>query len=792
MSAIEPLYATCAAGLQNILAEELVRLGGQSVSTAGAGVRFSGGLAAAYQACLWSRVANRILLPIHSGPASSPEALYDLVQQIDWSEHMSLQGTLAVDFFTANSNITHSQYGALKVKDAVVDQFRERTGERPNVARDTPDLRINVYLFRDKARIAIDLSGSSLHRRGYREQAGPAPVKENLAAALLLACDWPTRAQRGEPFVDPLCGSGTLVIEAAMMACNIAPGLHREYFGFTGWLGHDEQLWKKTISDARSAVQPVGCDIRGADKDKRAIDLAIDNASIAGVENSVSFAQGDVLTETFKVNVANGLVLTNPPYGERLEIDSSFYHNLGSALSATYDGWDVGLFTADSAPVRQTRLPLKSELSTRNGPIDCALYQGKIPKASASGDASVWSATRGGSDSSASVTQSDAFALDAHKPAPASQFEASGSNAGVDHKAALKASGVDTQAFANRLKKNLKHLKSWCKRERIAAWRVYDADLPEFAVAIDIYDCDEPVESEAQVAKRHVVVQEYQAPATVNSAMASARLSALLQVIPESLQVDPDRVHLKVREKQSGTAQYEKHASRGVTGLVRESGYVLECNFTDYLDTGLFLDHRRIRQFIQETANGKRFLNLFSYTGSATIAAAIGGATNTVSVDLSNRYSQWLTRNLRLNQLDELKNDVIRSDVMKWLDTNKSKRFDLILLDPPTFSNSTGVDADWNVQRDHEACIHACMAMLEPDGTLVFSNNYRRFKLSPELGTVHAAKKGNKPSALAETAKNTNCETGKQYKIEDRSHWSIDRDFQRNPRIHQCWFLSHK
>jgi len=787
MSAIDSLYATCASGLQNLLADELTLLGGQSVSTAGAGVRFGGGLAMAYKACVWSRVANRILLPIHTGPAGSPEALYDLVQQVDWSKHMALKSTLAVDFFTANSTITHSQYGALKVKDAVVDQFRERTGERPDVARDAPDLRINVYLFRNKARIAIDLSGSSLHRRGYREHAGPAPVKENLAAALLMACDWPARAQRGEPFVDPLCGSGTLVIEAAMMACNQAPGLQREYYGFLGWLGHDKSVWQKVLTDAQAAVQPAPCDIRGADKDERAIGLAIENASLAGVETSTSFARGDVLTDTFKVNVANGLVLTNPPYGERLEIDSSFYHNLGSALSATYDGWQVGLFTATSAPVRQTRLPLKATLPVRNGPIDCALYQGIIPSATASDTGSVWSEKR------ATGKQSNHSEPDAI----ASQTDTVGSHNSTNHTAVLNTGGVDAQPFANRLNKNLKHLKSWLKREQISAWRVYDADLPEFAVAIDIYDSKE----------RHVVVQEYQAPSSVNTAMAAARLKALLQVIPASVQVQPEHIHLKVREKQAGLTQYEKQAVAKVTGTVSEHGYILECNFSDYLDTGLFLDHRKVRRFIKESANNKRFLNLFSYTGSATIAAAAGGASKSVSVDLSNRYSQWLTRNLRLNQLDEVQHEVVRSDVNLWLEANKAERFDLILLDPPTFSNSTGVDADWNVQRDHAACIHACMAMLEPDGTLVFSNNYRRFKLDPALGTVYAAKKGNtkrsrstvipdtqgaKDSPTDLTANNAAHSKNKHYKIEDRSHWSIDQDFQRNARIHQCWFFRHK
>jgi len=377
------------------------------------------------------------------------------------------------------------------------------------------------------------------------------------------------------------------------------------------------------------------------------------------------------------------------------------------------------------------------------------------------------------------------------------QSAASGLGAESGRSAVFDNSGVDARPFANRLNKNLKRLKSWLKREQISAWRVYDADLPEFAVAIDVYDC----------ADRHVVVQEYQAPATVNTAMAAARLTSLMQVIPSSLQVHADCVHLKVRERQAGLAQYEKHSGASVTGIVQELGYALECNFTDYLDTGLFLDHRRVRRFIKESASGKRFLNLFSYTGSASIAAASGGADKTVSVDLSNRYSQWLTRNFRLNQLHEDRNEVVRSDVNLWLEANKTKSFDLILLDPPTFSNSTGIDADWNVQRDHAKCIHACMAMLEPGGTLIFSNNYRRFKLDPALGTVHVANKGGKKTApvktdkvsrdtnslsTVESANSTVSHTGKQYEIEDRSHWSIDQDFQRNARIHQCWFFSHK
>lgn len=792
-------YATCAAGLQHLLADELTALGAKSVSTAGAGVRFQGDLSVAYKACLWSRVANRVLLPIHDGPADSPEALYALIKEIDWSQHMKLSGTLAVDFFTANSNITHSQYGALKVKDAVVDQFRENTGDRPNVERDTPDLRINVYLFRNKARVAIDLSGSSLHRRGYREQAGPAPIKENLAAALLLQCGWPERAARSEPFMDPLCGSGTIVIEAAMMACNIAPGLKRSHFGFTGWLGHDQAAWQSVLSEAQNSVRAAPCEIRGADKDKRAIDLAIENAAIAGVEDEVNFASGDVLTHGLSVASVQGLVLTNPPYGQRLEADGDFYRQLGSALSGNYAGWRCGLFTAIEAPLRQARLPLKSNLPARNGSIECALFEGDIPSVSSGGskafigsdeqldDAEQTEHASPAEPASSSDIWSQAAASRSSGVRQLSDEPSSNESANsVESRASASRIEVDITPFENRVKKNVKRLKSWHKREGITAYRAYDADLPEFAVAIDVYDCEE----------RHVVVQEYQAPATVNVAVASARLQAVLKAVPPLFNVDRDRMHVKVREKQSGLAQYEKHASSKVTDMLMEYGYKLECNFSDYLDTGVFLDHRKVREFIHANSNDKRFLNLFSYTGSATIAAATGGASGSVSVDLSNRYSQWLTRNLAHNRLDDTNHRVVKSDVTKWLAENSNERFDLILLDPPTFSNSTGIDADWNVQRDHQACIRACMDRLEPDGVLVFSNNYRRFKLDEALGSVISVKPGKRKEAHSGSANDSKQSAVSEaravkYLIEDRTHWSIDQDFQRNARIHQCWFFRH-
>ncbi|MFT4727854.1 MAG: 23S rRNA (guanine2445-N2)-methyltransferase / 23S rRNA (guanine2069-N7)-methyltransferase [Granulosicoccus sp.] len=777
------LYATCGTGLEDLLVEEFRELGFDSIQSAGAGVRFRGGLHAGYKACLWSRIANRILLPIHSGPAASPEALYELVQEIDWSEHVDVDGTLAVDFFTAKSAITHSQYGALKVKDAVVDQFRDAQGRRPNVERETPDLRINVYLFRDKARIAIDLSGSSLHRRGYRDAQGLAPLKENLAAALLYAAGWPAAMKRGTAFVDPMCGSGTLLIEAAMIACQHAPGLHRNYFGFEGWKGHDEHLWETLKVDAIQGQRDCKVLIAGSDQDAQAIDNCQHNIAQAGLENVIHLDQLAVSDGRHKAlgESVEGLLVTNPPYGERLAADTRFYADLGANLSRYYAGWQCALFTATAAPFQRARLPLATTLHVKNGGIDCVLLTGSVPK-SGLGKRSFVDDPRLADESRLADEPSladESGATSVYESA-AEQIETGGEDSDANHPQAslyrsAHSSGepqrsageieVDATDFINRLKKNQKALKGWVRQNDIHAYRLYDSDLPEFAVAIDIYRGD----------TTHCVVQEYQAPATVNVAMAQARLKAIMEVVPEFLGISPEDVHLKVREVQTGLQQYEKQDSaRSKTTMVPEFGATLEVNFTDYLDTGLFLDHRPVRRHLYKQAEGKRFLNLFAYTATATIAALAGGASSSVSVDTSNRYCQWARRNLDRNEAALQNHEVVRQDVMAWLrdaavGIRAESMFDLILLDPPTFSNSSSLDDDWNVQRDHVAAIDACLKVLSPGGTLIFSNNFRRFKLDASLSE----------------------DSERGIRIEDKSRWSIDRDFQRNPRIHQCWFI-HK
>ena len=760
-------YVTCGTGLDALLADELKSLGLSRVQRAGAGVRFHGSLTDGYKACLWSRVANRVLLPIHLGSSESPEALYNLVQEIDWQDHLDTDGSLAVDFFTANSQITHSQYGALKVKDAIVDQFRARQGRRPDVDRHTPDVRINVYLFRNKARVAIDLSGNSLHRRGYRRSAGLAPLKENLAAAILFASGWPAAITGGRCLFDPLCGSATLLIEAAMMATNKAPGLLREYFGFQGWKHHDEQAWQGLLEEAKAAVRESPVLIGGADQDVTAIQHAQQNINAAGFgdviklsHQSFSNAPPAMFSEQ-----PDGVIATNPPYGERLATDARFYAEMGTELSRHFNGWSCALFTAIAAPLNRMRLPLTALLKTRNGGIDCVLMHGHIPSAFAARSRADMPAKPDNAmhpeDSGENLHERHPQAsLYRGKQEPEQQADALPSG--------RLRSNVDAEPFVNRIKKNQKALKGWIKQNRINAYRLYDADLPEFAVAIDVFHGASNGQNNT-----YCVVQEYEAPATVNLAIAQRRLSAVLAALPAALGVQPDHLYLKVRQKKSGSDQYEKLSPKGsIAVLVEEAGAKLELNLTDYLDTGLFLDHRPVRRFIQKNATNKRFLNLFSYTATATVAAICGQAASSVSVDSSNRYCQWAKRNLDNNGAAAQLHEVVRQDVFSWLNAARvgmsdNRLFDLVLLDPPTFSNSSDHERDWNVQRDHLDAIDACLSVMAPGGLLIFSNNYRRFKLDNELLE----------------------DTNRGVRVEDRSRWSIDRDFHRNQRIHQCWFI---
>ncbi|AMV72879.1 23S rRNA (2-N-methyl-G2445)-methyltransferase [Desulfuromonas sp. DDH964] len=702
-------FATAPAGLEQLLAVELAELGASEVRETHGGVAFAGPLAVSYRACLWSRLASRILLPLATFAAADPDALYAAARELPWEEHLAVDGSLAVDAVVNASAITHSRYAALRIKDAIVDRFRDATGARPAVNTVRPDLRINLYLFRDQATLALDLSGESLHRRGYRIEGAAAPLKENLAAALLLRAGWPAIAKGGGALVDPLCGSGTLLLEGALIAADIAPGLGRESFGFLRWPGHQPDAWSELLAEAaerREAGLVKLPPLYGFDADPAALRAAQANAERLGLAGQVNFRRGDLARlRNPAPGGPPGLVITNPPYGERLgEIAQleGLYATLGERLRSEFAGWKAAIFTGNPELGRALGLRARRSHPFFNGPIKCQLLLCEL------------------------------FATAGTAAVPARELS------------------PGAQMVANRLRKNLKNIGRWARREGISCYRLYDADLPEYAVAVDLYG-------------DLVHVQEYAPPKTVDSHQARVRLREALAAVREVLAVPRERVFLKVRQQQKGSEQYRKLAASGEFHEVREGECRLFVNLRDYLDTGLFLDHRPTRQLLGELALGRDFLNLFAYTGSATVHAAKGGAATTTSVDLSRTYLDWARRNLELNGFKGAAHRLIQSDCREWL-AREPGRYGLIFLDPPTFSNSKRMDGTFDVQRDHVDLLLVAASLLTDDGILIFSTNHRQFRLDREAldGLV----------------------------VEELSRQTIPPDFARNPRIHQCWKIA--
>ncbi|QKT04559.1 bifunctional 23S rRNA (guanine(2069)-N(7))-methyltransferase RlmK/23S rRNA (guanine(2445)-N(2))-methyltransferase RlmL [Ectothiorhodospiraceae bacterium 2226] len=709
------LFATCAPSLEGLLADELRAFDALEVRETRGGVYFAGDLGCAYRACLWSRVASRVLLVLGHGAAADADALYRSVRAVEWERHIDPRGTLAVDFSGRNAHITHTHFGALKVKDAVVDRLREVSGMRPDVDARNPDLRVNVHLKADEAQIAIDLSGEPLHRRGYRSEAGGAPLKENLAAAILLRAGWPELATAGRPFLDPMCGAGTLPIEAALIAADIAPGLGRGGYGFLGWRGHAPELWAQLVDEAR-ARRATGLaqlpPIVGYDSDPQVVRIARQNIGRAELTGYVH-VERRALADATPPEGPPGLVAVNPPYGERLGQKvalGSLYRELGSTLKSQFGDWRVAMLTAAPELGKYMGLRAQRYHNLYNGPLACRLLHFTV--------APEWYVEGG------------------------------------------PAQSEGARMFANRLAKNARHLARWARREGVECYRVYDADLPEYAFAIDLYRVHRPGSPAV-----HAHVQEYRPPAQIDADKARARREEALEVLVEVLEVAPTDIHVKVRERQKGAAQYQRQAAQGRFYEVHEAGLRFWVNLDEYLDTGLFLDHRITRGLLREAAAGRDFLNLFAYTATASVHAAAGGARSTTSVDLSRTYLDWAQRNLSLNGYTGEAHRVVQGDCLQWLRAaaRAKARYGLIFLDPPTFSNSKRMRAEFDVQRDHVALIHAAAALLTPDGELVFSTNRRHFKLDAEaLGAFDLA---------------------------DLSARTLPEDFKRNPHIHRCWRL---
>jgi 23S rRNA (guanine2445-N2)-methyltransferase / 23S rRNA (guanine2069-N7)-methyltransferase len=728
--------ATVPRGLADLLAHELQQCGAQQTRERSAGVLFTGTLETGYRACLWSRTASGVLMQLAEFDAASSDEFYAQVRSFDWSAHIDPARTIACEFTGTHPTITHTHYGALRLKDGICDRLRDDTGTRPDVEPSRPAVRVHAHANGTHVTLSLDLAGEGLHRRGYRTQAGEAPLRENLAAGVLLRARWPEAAERGAEFLDPMCGSGTLVIEAAMIAALRAPGLVRDYFGFLGWKGHDAALWRQLKSEAaQRALAQVPSVIRGSDIDRRALSLAASNAQRAGVSALLQFEHSAV-ANVRALTDEPGLICCNPPYGERLGDEAqarSVFADLGRTLREHFAGWDAAILSAHLDSARELRLRSYRVHELWNGAIPVRLLRIDL-------------AAPGTEDVALRRAQQQA-------------------------EAAASAGG---RMFANRLEKNRKRLGKLAQRAQVSCYRLYDADMPEYSFAIDRY-------AEAASGTVHLHVQEYAAPASIDVDAARRRRREALSSLPGALQIPPQRIHLRLRRRQSGAEQYQRESAAPGDGaqartlIVSEGGLRFQVNLDDYLDTGLFLDHRLTRARLRERAGGARFLNLFCYTGSASVYAASGGARSTLSIDLSNSYLDWAAQNFRLNGLDPAQHRLERADCREWLRNaataaagvgagGAAASFDLIFLDPPTFSNSKRMHGVLDVQRDHPELIGQCMRLLAPGGLLLFSTNAQRFR----------------PDAAVE----------QQWQVRDISAQTLPFDFERNPRIHRCFEIS--
>ena len=712
---MKQLFATTARGFEELLKSELTELGAQDAKVAQGGVHYWADDETLYRTLLWSRLSSRILLPIVQAKVFSNLDLYSAVVGVNWLDYFDEKVHFFVDFNGTNQEIRHTQFGAMRVKDGIVDYFERHGRARPNVDKEQPDIRIHAYLNRDDVVLSLDLSGDALHMRGYREDTGKAPLRETLAAAIVLRSGW----QKGTLLVDPMCGSGTLLIEAAQMEAQIAPQLYRLHWGFDFWQGHNQAAWEKVKEEALALAEAEkqrenSPHFYGFDLDHRVLQKAKQNAKNAGVAHLMQWQQGDVAAiKNPSPNVA-GTVICNPPYGERLGTTPALialYSVFGQRLKQQFAGWNASIFSGEPSLLDCLRLRSHRQFKAKNGPLDCVQKNYQI----------------------------------------AERAEQSAVENAVEFDRTSSVSSEVAVDFANRLQKNIKKIEKWAKQQGLDAYRLYDADLPEYNLAVDRY-------------ADHIVVQEYAAPKNIDENKARQRLLDAVNATLQVTGIETNKLILKVRQKQKGTNQYEKLANKGEYFYVNEYGAKLWVNLTDYLDTGLFLDHRLTRKMLGEMAQGKDFLNLFAYTGSATVHAALGKAKSTTTVDMSNTYLNWAEQNLLLNDIEGKQHKLIQADCLQWLE-KCDRQFDLIFVDPPTFSNSKRMEDSWDVQRDHIKLMTNLKRILRPNGTIVFSNNKRGFKMDfaklEELGL----------SAV------------------EISHKTLPLDFERNKQIHNCWLV---
>ena len=748
-------FATCPKGFERLLSQELIGFGCKQVRPLKGQVSFAGDVADAYRVCLWSRLASRVILALGRVDASSSDALYEGVRSFAWRDHLALGMTFAVDAHGTNAALRNTQFVALRAKDAIADELLARTGARPVVDTRNPGLTVVVRISRDKAVVGIDLSGVPLFKRGYESLPGKrapiAPLRPDNAAALLASGGWEAICSKARekdevPTLFTLFpGAGSVLVEAAGIALDRAPGLARHRWGFEGWAQHDQDAWDRLLHEAReraSASRGVGLAARETRKGSETASGQMLHA--AGIDVAPRWLrEGD---EAGRVDLA---VL------------------------------DLSWVDADEPAVQAVALSqaARASLEARHAPM-----------VSLSGDAIVDDAV--GRDAQAVtsvfVGRDDACirTYEAGVTRSLQSVEAGGRRIPVYVAA--------SDQFAARLQKVAKQRAKWARREDVTCYRVYDADLPDYAVTIDRFE--ESIETARETPRVWLQMYEYAAPKGIDETLARKRLLDVLALAPAILGVDPRNVFLRTRQRSRGGSQYADEASasphrgksRMVGGaelvpgahLVDEGGLTFEVNFSTRMDCGIFLDHRETRAMLREmakrTLGSKRFLNLFAYTGSATCYAADGGMRHTTTVDLSRPSLDWARRNMARNGFAGKEHEFVQADVLAWISEQRhsANRWDLVFCDVPTFSNSQRMrKGSFDVQRDHVELLIGVSRLLTrgrdggEGGTCVFSCNLRTFK--PDV------------AALAKAG----------VAIEDITDQTIPEDFARNKRVHHCYLV---
>ena len=712
-------FATCPKGFEKLLAQELEGLHIKKVRPLGGQVAFYGSLADAYRVCLWSRLTSRVILVLDRIGAATSDTLYEDLSHIAWEDHIDPHATIAVNAHGTNDQLRNTNFIAVRTKDAIVDRLQAKRGSRPMVNTLAPDVTIVVRVSRNRATVGIDLAGEALFKRSLTGGRGP---------ALLFP------------------GAGALAQEAAGMALDVAPGILRARWGMTGWAGHDDDAWQDLLAEADERAekgQERQVTLYAADTRPKAKEAVLYTLRAGGLKADVQFLPASELLK--HAEQFTGVVADLSWTKEEPTLQGSAYATLG-----LFAGQASTLLTSDTNTDTVLRIAPSQTLSVYVGNSIATIRS--YPAADAEKiDGSSADRTSNNSEPS---------------PVPA------GPTVMVNGQPVSVLVAASDQ-FAARLTKVAKQRAKWARKNDVSCYRVYDADLPDYAVSIDIY-------KGATKPTTWLQISEYAASKEIDPDLAKRRLLDVLALAPRILGVPSSNVNLRTRTRAKGGSQYSDEGSAADNSrkemlLIDEGGLLFEVNFASRLDCGIFLDHRdtraEIRELMKSAGAAKSFLNLFAYTGTATCYAADGGALHSTTVDLSKPSLEWAKRNMKRNGFDGEEHEYVQADVLSWVtETRHTKnRWNVIFCDVPTFSNSSRMkQSSFDVQRDHAELIIGISRLLTRGGVAIFSCNLRTFK--PDVEKIQRA----------------------GVVIEDITSETIPEDFSRNQKIHHTYKIVRK